>query len=158
MAPDGTLVALQKTVRFIPCGFRRQGGSGGLIEDHSFVFVDQDAVFQMESDGFTENEFLQVTAFAEQIADGIAMADPAYFLMDDGAVVEHWGHIMRGGSDELYSSGMSLMVRARAGEGGQEGMMDVDDRTSHLAEEIFAQNLHVTGQNNQIDMQIAQNR
>jgi hypothetical protein len=130
----------------------------GLIEDYSFVFVDQDTVFQVESDGFTENEFLQVTAFAEQITDGIAMADPAYFLMDDGAVVEHWRHIMCGSSDELYAAGMSLMVRACAGEGGQEGMMDVDDRTSHLAEEIFAQNLHVTGQNDQIDMQIAQNR
>jgi hypothetical protein len=123
------------------------------VEDDRFVFVDEHAVFEVQTHGFAENQFFQTPSFAQQVGHGVPVADPPDLLVDDGTVVEDGSDIVGGGADQLHAASMGLMVRAGPGEGWQEGMVNVDDRAADAVEEIRAEDLHVAGQHDQIDLQ-----
>ncbi len=90
------------------------------LENHCFIAVQKDAVFDMPADGSGEYDFFEVATFADQVFDGVAMGDADYILLDDGAVVENFSDVMAGCTDQLYATLEGLMIWARANEGRQE--------------------------------------
>ena len=69
-----------------------------------------------------------------------------------GSVVEVLGHVMGGRTDEFDAALLGPPIRRGADEGGQERVVDVDHRTTHLGEELRREDLHVPGQHHQIDV------
>src|SRR3990172_10227386 len=64
-------------------GPRRQSnflGGFGLVEHGCLLSVGQDAVLQVEANGAGQDDSLEVAAFADQILDGIAVADADHVL------------------------------------------------------------------------------
>ena len=88
-----------------------------LLEDDCFVAVEQNSVFNVPANGAGQDHFFKIAPFFHQVFQGIAMRDARNALFDDGAVVENFGDIVRGGTDELYAPLVGLMVRLRADEG-----------------------------------------
>ncbi len=66
-----------------------------------------------------ENNLFQVTAFLNQIFDGIAVGDADDILFDDGAVVENLGDIVTGGADQLDAAGECLVIGPGPDESGK---------------------------------------
>jgi hypothetical protein len=58
---------------------------------------------------------------------------------------------VRGGPDHLDAALERPPVRVGAGEGGQERMVDDDHRRADAGEEVLAQDLHVAGQDHQVE-------
>ncbi len=112
----------------------------------------------MPADGAGKHDFLEVAAFADKVFDGIAVGDAHDILLDDGAVVEDFGDVVAGGADELDAALEGLVVRARANEGRQKRMMDVDDALRIAADEIVGKNLHVTGEHQEISLAVFDQR
>ena len=82
------------------------------------MIVNENSVVEMEADGLGEDGFFEVSAFADQVGDRVAVIDSGYVLVDDGAFVKIGGGIVCGGADEFDSTGVGLMVRLAPGKGG----------------------------------------
>ena len=54
------------------------------------------------------------------------MIDAHHVLVDDRPVVELLGHVVGGRADQLHPAVVCAPVGLGAGEGGQEGVVDVD--------------------------------
>ena len=63
------------------------------------------------------------------------MVDAHDVLVDDRPVVELLGDVVGGGADQLDAALVRPAVRIGAGEGGQEGVVDVDRGHAHPLEE-----------------------
>ena len=109
-------------------------------------------MFQMRANGLCENGLLQVLSFANQVFDGMPVADPHDVLGDNRTLIKRGRDIVRCRPDNLDSSRVGLVVRSASREGRQEAVMNIDDRNSGVCEKLFAQNLHVARENNQIDL------
>ena len=57
-------------------------------------------------------------------------------LLDDRPFIQILGHVVGGCADELDAAVVGLLVGAGALEGGQEGMVDVDDRPRHALAQL----------------------
>jgi hypothetical protein len=55
-----------------------------------------------------------------------------------------------GGADQLDSSFEGLVVRAPAGEGGEEAVMNVDDPSGIAGTELARDDLHESGQHHHV--------
>ena len=73
----------------------------------------------MPADAAGEHDFLEVTAFLQQIVERVAVRDADHILLDDGTVVEHFGDVVAGGSDELHAPRVGGVIGPRADERGQ---------------------------------------
>ena len=80
------------------------------------------------------------------------MRDAHHVLLDDRAVVQHLGHVVRGRADQLHAPLESTLVGLGAMEGGQEGVMDVDHPVFPLPDELRRQHLHVARQDDEVDV------
>ena len=100
----------------------------------------------MVAHGFGEDGALEVASFADEVAHGVAVPDAGGLLLDDGALVEILGDVVRGGADEFDASGVGLVVGACAGEGGEEGVVDVDGSALPARDEPGGDDLHVAGE------------
>ncbi len=80
------------------------------------------------------------------------MAHPYHVLFDDGSLIEFGGHVVGGGTDDLDPPFVGLVVGVPAGESRQEGVMDVDDPVGESIQDRVAEDLHVAGQYDQIDV------
>ena len=74
------------------------------------------------------------------------------FLLDDGAGVEICGDVVAGGSDEFHAALVGLLVGVRADEGGEEGVVDVDDFPGEFLAEGVRQDLHKAGEDDELDV------
>ena len=110
----------------------------------------QHPVVEVVADGAGEDEALEVAADADQVLERVAVADPLYVLLDDRAGVELLGRVVGGGADQLHAAVVRAPVRIGAGEGREEGVVDVDHRAGNLLEELTAEDLHVAGKNDQV--------
>jgi hypothetical protein len=123
---------------------------GKALENHRFIAVEKNAVFDVPADGAGEHDFLEVASLADEVFDCVAVGDADYVLFDDGTVVEDLGDVVAGCADQLYAALEGLMVRPRADEGGQKRMVDVDDALGIAVDEIVGENLHVAGEDHEI--------
>lgn len=73
-------------------------------------------------------------------------------LLDDRALVEVAGDVVRGRADELDAALLGLLVRLGADERRQERVVDVDHRHPELLEELRREDLHVTREHHEVDV------
>src|SRR4051794_29212856 len=95
-------------------------------EDDCPGAVGHDAIFQVPLDGAREHEALDVAADPYEICAGVAVAHARDVLLDDRPLVELCRDVVRRRADHLDASLERPVVRARACEGGQKRMVDVD--------------------------------
>ena len=79
------------------------------------------------------------------------MRDAGHILLDDGAVVEKIGDIVAGGPDQLYPPRVRRVVGLGPGKCRQERVMDIDNCRRVAGNKGGRENLHVAGQNYQIN-------
>src|SRR6266481_5735088 len=97
--------------------------SNALFEDYSFVAVEQDAVFDVPADGPGEYYLFDVAALLHKVLDCVAVRYTLDTLLDDGAVVEHFGDIVSGSADDFHAAVEGLLMGLGADESGQKGMV-----------------------------------
>ena len=122
------------------------------VEDHGLVIVDQDAVLEVPAHRSRGHQALDVAPLAHQVGRRVAMAHPHHVLLDDRALVQIGGRVVRGGADTLHAAAVGLVVGPAAAEGRQEGVVDVDDARRVGLDEVSVENLHVAGQDDQVDL------
>ena len=93
-----------------------------------------------------------IAALADQIFGRIAMADALDVLVDDRALIERAGDVMRGGADQFDAALMRLVIGPRALEARQERVMDVDAAPGQLRRHLVRQDLHVARQHHEIGL------
>src|ERR1700685_973893 len=103
----------------------RGKGKRRVLEDHSLVSVNQNAIFDVPAHCAGEHDFFEVAAFADEIFDCFAMRYTDYVLLDDGAVVEDFSNVVAGGADQFDSPFRCLMIRPRTDECRKKRMMNV---------------------------------
>src|SRR5665648_55179 len=78
--------------------------------------------------------------------------------LDEGPIieqdVERGGDVVRRRADQLDPPVLRLGVGPGALEAGQERVVDVDDPAGQGAAEVVGQDLHVAGENHQLDVQL----
>ena len=130
-----------------------KGGIWDLIgEDDGAVAVDDGAVVDVEADAFGDGGAFAVAAEADEVGGGVEVVDAFDFLFDDGSGVEVGGDVVAGGADEFDAAFVGLAVGVGAGEGGEEGMVDVDDAAGEVAAEVGGEDLHEAGEHDEFDV------
>jgi hypothetical protein len=114
--------------------------------------VDQGAVREVQGDCPGEHGSLDVLAQTRQIIDRLAMRDPGRVLLDDRPRVQLLDHVVSRGADDLDALLVGLAMGIRAGKGGQEGVVDVDQRHAEPLEEVAGEDLHVARQHDHVDI------
>jgi hypothetical protein len=129
---------------------------GPSIAEHDRALpVEEDAILGEESHGSGEYEAFDVASDFGEVFDGLGMGDSVDLLLDDRALVEVGGDEVRGGADEFDATIVGLLVGLGAFEAGQEGVVDVDDAAAELLAQGVAEDLHVAGKDDQIDIALA---
>jgi hypothetical protein len=85
--------------------------TGSVRKHHCLATIQNDAILEMEAQRAGQHAALDVTALADQVIRGIAMADALDVLVDDRTLVEVGSDIMRRGADQLDAAGVRLVVR-----------------------------------------------
>src|SRR5690242_14390193 len=98
-----------------------------LVKNDRLIPVQEDAIFDMPAHGARQDYLLQVTAFLEEIVEGVAVRDANYVLFDDGAVVQNFGDVVAGRANQFHAPGECLVVGLGANERRQKRMMNVND-------------------------------
>ena len=80
------------------------------------------------------------------------MGDAGDVLLDDRPLVEIGGHAVGGRADQLDAALVGLRVGARTLEGGQEGVVNVDDAALHGAADLVREDLHVARQDDELNI------
>ena len=114
--------------------------------------VDECAVVDVVADAPRKGGALAVAAEAGEIRGGVEMVHPLDLLLDDGAGIQIRGDVVAGGADEFYAALMGLLVGVCTDEGGQEGVVDVDDFPGEFLAERIRQDLHEAGEDDQLDV------
>ena len=121
-------------------------------EDDRSVAIHEDATLRVEADGLGEDAALHVLAEGHHVGRGVSVGDTGDVLLDDRALVEVGGHVVGGRTDQLDAALVGLRVGARALEGGQEGVVDVDDAALHGAADLVGEDLHVARQDDELNV------
>lgn len=103
-----------------------------------------------------EDELLDVAPLPHEVRSVVSVADPDHVLRDNRPVVEHRRDVMAGGANDLHPARVRLMVRLRARERRQERVVDVDDPALPLVDKLRRENLHVTGEHDEIDVMLGE--
>ncbi len=82
-----------------------------------------------------QNLRLDIAPDGHIIGRVLRMGDARHVLFDDRAFIEIGGDIMGRRANKFHAALIGLLVRVRAFEGRQEGMVDIDD-----AARLFWQN------------------
>src|SRR5262249_13224802 len=126
--------------------------AASLFKNHGAVAVEQNAVFHVPAHGLGQNHLFQITAFLDQVFDIVFVRDADDTLFDNRTIVENLRYIMRGRANQLDAAIIGLMVRLASNKRRQERMMDVDDGPGEMLNELVRKNLHVTGENDQVNL------
>ena len=88
--------------------------------------------------------------------DIVLVADADHVLLDDQALVQVLGDVVRGRPDQLHAAFACALVGPGAGEHGQEGMVDVDDRHREALEQLTGEHVHVARENDEVAVTVEQ--
>ena len=116
-----------------------------LVENHRLVVVNKNSIFEMKSNGVSEDRLFEVAAFANQIRDSVAMVDAVYILMDDRALVQVSGGIMGRRANQFHPAHMSLVVGLAASKGREKGVVNIYYRAGDFGKKLIREHLHVAG-------------
>ena len=81
----------------------------------------------MGVDGAGQHLAFDIAAKRDIIVGRLRVGDAHRVLLDDRAFVEIGGDVMGRGANQLHAALIGLLVRVGALEGGEEGVVDVDD-------------------------------
>src|SRR5207248_11550383 len=81
-----------------------------LLKYDGLVPIKQNAVFDVPADGMRQNDLFYVPAFLDEVVDCVTVMDADYVLLDDWAIVENLGYVVRCCADELYTPLKRLMI------------------------------------------------
>ncbi len=126
------------------------------MEYDGLAAVDEDAVFEMQSNGRGEHRSFKIASFADQVIDGITMIHGQRALGDDGTFVKIVGDVMTGRADDFHAAFKRLVVGLASGEGRKEAVMNVDDPFREFGHECGRQDLHEPRKHDQINSRIVQ--
>src|SRR6516164_712750 len=128
-----------------------------LVEDDGFVFVHEYAMSQMPADCLGQNGLLQVLPFADEFFDRMPVTNPGNVLCDNRALVKVRRDIVGSCTDDLDASSVSLVVGVASCKRRKEAMVNIYRRNTCFLEKARTQNLHVAGQDDQIDFELSKN-
>lgn len=118
---------------------------------HRLGPVQEDSPISIPANGRRKHLTLDVGALLDQLLGVHAVVDPRNPLLDDGALVQISRDKVRRRADDLDASLVGLVVGLRALERGQEAVVNVDDAAGHGLAESRRQDLHVSGENDELD-------
>lgn len=110
-------------------------------------------MFEVGANGPCQNDRLEVSSFPRELGHRVAVGHTCDLLVEDRSFVEFFGHVVRGGPDQLHTPVMSLAVGVGSDEGREERVMNVDDPRSIGVDQDGRQDLHVAGQHHEIDVE-----
>jgi hypothetical protein len=128
-----------------------------LIKHHRLACILQNPVLQVPRNGARQDHALQIPALPHQIFGLIPMGYARHVLLDDRPLVQFFGHVVAGGADQLYAAFPRRMIRPRAGEGRQKGMVHVDNVLRIPRNKVGRKDLHVAREHDQIHVVTLQN-
>ncbi|SOY77999.1 conserved hypothetical protein [Cupriavidus taiwanensis] len=115
----------------------------GLRKHDRPVAVQEHPSLDKGLDGARERDAFDVASDREQLLRPVRMIDALDCLLDDRSFVEIVGDEMRRRADQLDAPRMRLVIRLRALEARQEGVVDVDRAMGESAAGLGGQHLHV---------------
>ena len=127
-----------------------------LAEDDGLVLVGENLALDVFGDGPREYNLLQVLSLVNETFGRVLVADARHVLLDDRSRIEFGGHVVAGGTDDFHAPRPCLMVGLGTDEGGEEGVVDVDDVVGIGGNHLVADDLHVARQHDEGDALAAQ--
>src|SRR6266571_3226020 len=94
---------------------------------------------------------LDVSPDGGELFRRVRVVDASDLLLDDRALVQVRRYVVRGRPDQLDATRVGLVVRLRAAEARQEGVVDVDDPAAQVIAQLAGQHLHVPREHHQVD-------
>lgn len=110
-------------------------------------------MLQLQVNGSAEDTFFYVFTDPLEVTYAVSVADVGNVLRNNWPFVEVCGNVMAGSTNEFNAAREGAMIRAGAFKGWQERMVDVDDSVAVIFTKIVGQDLHVTGQHDEIYVQ-----
>ena len=105
----------------------------------------------MAAHGTRQHHLLEISSLANKILDRIPVPHTDHILFNDRSFVQILRRIVRCRPDNFYATVISLPIGIGADEGGEEGVVDVDDRTANLREKRSTENLHIPSHHDEFD-------
>ncbi len=97
-----------------------------------------------------QDRLFQILSLSNQVLQIIPVGDPGDVLLDDRPLIELLRHVMGGGPDHLHPAREGLLVGLSPDEGRQEAVMDIDDRAGIGSKKSAREDLHISGQHDEI--------
>jgi hypothetical protein len=119
-----------------------------LVEEDCFIFLDDDAVFEVAAEAACEHDVFDIFSEPHHIFEGVVVTDADDVLFDDWSGIEFFGCIVACGADEFDSAFDGLLVGSGSDERGQEAVVDIDDAMEVFIAEPAGKYLHVAGKDN----------
>src|SRR3954451_11842594 len=104
-----------------------------LPEHHRLRPVEQHPGLGVPAYGAGEHLALDVATGRDELGGVEAVVDARHVLLDDRALVEVAGHVVRRGADQLHAAVERLVVGPRTLEARQERVVDVDRLAGQLS-------------------------
>lgn len=114
--------------------------------------VEDNTALRKVLDSGSEDIALDIATSVGQLLGAHTVVHTNDVLLNDRALIEVAGDEVGSSTDNLDTAVVSLVVRLGTLEGRQEGVVDVDDAAGHGLAELGGQNLHVAGENNQVNV------
>lgn len=127
-------------------------GADAWAEDD--LVVDDDEFFVEEHlGGLAEGLGFEGEAFVFDVVGGVvADVDVEDVLEDDGSFVEDFGDEVGGAAGDAHAAFVGLFVGCGAWEVGEEGGVDVDDFVAEGLDDVWGEDLHVAGEEDEVDL------
>ena len=123
-----------------------------LVEDNSLGTVQEHTLLAPPLDSGGKHLALDVAALDDQLVRAQRVVNACNALLNDRALVQIRSDEVSSGTDDLYTTLIRLVVRLCALERWQEGVVNVDDLARHLGAQTRRQDLHVSRQDDQLDV------
>jgi hypothetical protein len=101
-----------------------------------------------------EHDAFQVTSLLDKVVYLVAVRYTGDVLLDDRPLVQLLRDVVAGGPNQFYAALECGMIGLGAGKSGKKGVVDVDDSFRKTTYELRRQNLHVAGQDDEINVTI----
>jgi len=120
--------------------------------------MDIEAFGDVGADGAEDAFGFEGLAALDDAGERFVAFDDEGFLGDDRAFVEIGGDEVGGDADDFDATLVGLAIGVRAGEGGQERGVDVDDFVFPAPDEIGREDFHEAGEHDEIDFMLFEER
>ena len=123
-----------------------------LVEHHSLMSVKQHPPLGEVLHGGCQHVALDVASSVGQLLRAHAVVDADNVLLDNRTLIQIAGDEVRGGTDNLDTTVVGLVVRLGALKRRQEAVVNVDDTARHSLAQGGGEDLHVAGQDDEVDV------